>query len=333
MRLTQKNESTARTSRENITMGHHIVLGAGAIGRLTAAELVELGHEVTLISRSGTQLDALGVRTMAADGADVEAMSTAAYGADSIVNAMNPKYTQWARDWPPVAASLLIAAERTGAGLVTVSNLYAYGRVAAPMTEQTPLAPHGTKGQVRAAMWEDALAAHQSGRVRATELRASDYFGAGAAAQVSFLNTYVIAPAARGKSIRLIMGSPDATHSWTYLPDIATLAARLATDDRSWGRAWHVPSAPSRTIREVAAEVAALSGRTPPSVDPLPKVVKRLARVVPVVRELDETAHQFERPFVLDATAATETFGVAATEWDQALKTTIAALTRDHVQS
>jgi nucleoside-diphosphate-sugar epimerase len=307
-------------------MGHHIVIGAGAIGRLTATELVEQGHEVTLVSRSGTQLDALGVRSLAADGADAEAMSNLARGADSIINAMNPKYTQWARDWPPLAASLLKAAERTGAGLVTVSNLYAYGKVDAPMTENTPLAPNGTKGKVRAAMWTDALAAHQAGRVRATELRASDYFGAGAGSQISFLNTYVIAPAALGKSVRLIMGVPDASHTWTYLPDIAALAARLATDDRSWGRAWHVPSAPSRTIREVAGDVAGLVGRTPPSVAPLPRPVRRLARLAPIVRELDETAHQFERPFILDATAAAETFGVEATEWTHALKATIAGL-------
>ncbi len=307
-------------------MGHHIVIGAGAIGRLSAAKLVESGHDVTLVSRSGTDLDVPGVRSLAADGADGDAITTIARGADSIINAMNPKYTQWARDWPPLAASLLTAAERTGAGLVTVSNLYGYGKVDAPMTEATPLAPNGTKGEVRAAMWTQALAAHRSGRVRATELRPADYFGAGAGAQVSFLNSYVIAPAARGKTVRLIFGVPDATHSWTYLPDIAALAARLATDDRSWGRAWHVPSAPSRTIREVAADVAGLAGRTPPAVTQVPKVVRRLARVVPIVRELDETAHQFERAFILDATAAAETFGIEATEWAQALKVTIEGL-------
>jgi hypothetical protein len=49
-----------------------------------------------------------------------------------------------------------------------------------------------------------------------------------------------------------------------------------------------------------------------------------MARVIPLIRELDETAYQFERPFVLDASAAEETFGLTPTPWDQALRETVA---------
>jgi hypothetical protein len=51
-------------------------------------------------------------------------------------------------------------------------------------------------------------------------------------------------------------------------------------------------------------------------------------RVAPVIRELDETAHQFSRPFVLDSRDAQETFGLRPTEWDEALEATCAALPR-----
>jgi len=302
------------------------VFGAGGIGRTTAAKLVELGHEVTLASRSGTDPGLAGVRAVAVDASDPSAVARLAVGATSIVNAINPVYTKWARDWPPIASALLAAAEATGAGLVTVSNLYLYGRVDAPMTEQTRIAPNGTKGRIRAGMWTDALAAHQAGRLRATELRASDYFGPGASKGTSFLNQYVVTPASAGKAVRLIMGEPDAQHSWTYLPDIGTLAAMLATDDRSWGRAWHVPTAAPRSLRDVAAEVAELTGHQAPKVVPLPRIVKAAARVVPLIRELDETGHQFERPFVLDSSAASATFGLAHTQWDVALKETLTAL-------
>lgn len=308
-------------------MGHHVVIGAGGIGRGAAQALTALGHEVALVTRSGTDPALPGVRAVAADAADRAAVARIAEGAASIVNAMNPRqYTQWARDWPPVAAALLGAAEDTGAGLVTVSNLYLYGRVDAPMTEATAIRPNGTKGEIRARMWADALAAHESGRVRATELRASDYFGPGSTKGTSFLNQYVVTPAAAGKTVRLVMGRPDAPHSWTYLADIGAFAAVLATDERSWGRAWHVPTAAPRSLRDVAAEVAALTGHPAPRVAAYPAVVKAAARVVPLIRELDETSHQFERPFVLDSTAATETFGVQPTPWDVALKETLAAV-------
>lgn len=308
-------------------MNHHVVIGAGAIGRATARELVEAGHRVTMVSRTGSPSGLAGVEGVSCDARDREALARLAEGAQSIINATNPKqYHHWDRDWPPVANAILGAAIDTGAGLVTVSNLYAYGVVDAPMRETDPLTPNGMKGAVRAQMWQDALAAHQAGTVRATELRASDYFGPGATTSTSFLTGSLLARALKNKPGRLMMGVPDAPHSWTYLPDIGALAARLATDDRSWGRAWHVPTAPAKSFNEVAADVAEVTGDPVVSVKPIPRMVMRLARIVPVVRSLDETAHQFERPFLLDATLTEQTFGLSPTPWREALRTSLQTL-------
>ncbi|HEX6888583.1 MAG TPA: NAD-dependent epimerase/dehydratase family protein [Candidatus Nanopelagicales bacterium] len=308
-------------------MARHVVVGAGGIGRATARKLAQRGHEVTLASRSGTDPGLEGVRAVAADAADARALASLASGAASLVNAVNPShYHTWARDWPPVAAAMLSAAETSGAALLTVSNLYGYGPVAAPMTESTPLRPAGTKGELRAGMWRDALAAHEAGRIRASELRASDYFGPGATGRVSMLNAFVIAPAAAGRTVRLITGGPDVPHSWTYLEDIGTLAAVLATDDRAWGRPWHVPTSAPRTVREVVAEVAGLRGHPVPAVTRMPGVMRAVARLSPTVRELDETRYQFDQPFVLDSTQAESTFGLAPTPWHEALAETVTAL-------
>ena len=43
-------------------------------------------------------------------------------GPRALYNAVNPAYHRWATDWPPVAAALLTAAERSGAVLVTMSQ-------------------------------------------------------------------------------------------------------------------------------------------------------------------------------------------------------------------
>src|SRR6185312_5812073 len=106
------------------------------------------------------------------DAADAEAVAAAAKGAAALYNAVNPAYHRWATDWPPVAQALLAAAERSGAVLVSMGNLYGYGRPSGPMTPESPLAATDTKGRVRAQMWADALAAHEAGRVRATDERA-----------------------------------------------------------------------------------------------------------------------------------------------------------------
>ncbi len=314
-------------------MSHHVIIGAGAIGRATARELVAGGHRVTLVSRTGAPSDLHGVDAEARDASDRAALARIAAGAATIINAVNPKqYHHWDRDWPPIANAILGAAEDTGAGLVTISNLYGYGRVDAPMKETDSLRPNGMKGAVRAKMWQEALAAHSAGKVRATELRASDYFGPGATTTTSFLTGSLLSRAVKGKTGWLIMGVPDAQHSWTYLPDIGVLAARLATDDRSWGRVWHVPTSPPKSFDEVAVDVAQLTGRPVVAVKPMPKMVMRLARVVPVVRSLDETAHQFERPFVIDASLTESTFGLQPTPWLEALRTSLAELD-DSLQS
>ncbi len=305
-------------------MSTFLVVGAGGVGRATAAVVAGQGHEVRLASRSGTDPGLPGVTAVRVDATNADQLSRLASGAAAIINAVNPVYTRWATDWPPLATAFIRAAETSGAGLVIVGNLYAYGAVNGPITPELPLTSTGTKGQVRAQMWREALAAHQAGRVRAAEIRASDYFGPGAGPRVSYLNEFVLRPASRGKSVRLIIGAPDVPHSFTYLPDIATTAAAVATSDVGWGRAWHVPTAPARTIRQVVDDVASITGRPAVSIRTTPAWLRRtMGLVIPIVRELDETAHQFERPFIVDSSATEAQLGLTATPWPQALPATL----------
>lgn len=304
-----------------------LVVGAGGVGRAVAAALVERGFGVRLVSRSGTAQAAEGVEAVRADAADAAALTSLAHGARTVVNAANPAYTAWERDWPPMARAVLTAAERTGADLVVVGNLYAYGPVTGPLREDHPVRPTGSKGRVRDRMWQEALAAHRAGRVRATELRASDYFGPGARTGVSLLNDHVLRPAARGRRVRLLDGDPHAPHSWTYLPDIAELAAAVVAagaDGPAWGRPWHVPTAPARSVAELAT--AAAADRGIPRITVLPPPARAALRLVPVVRELRETEHQRAAAFVLDSTAAQEAFELRPTPWDRSLPATLSAL-------
>lgn len=310
-----------------------VVVGAGGIGQRIAQQLGEAGHEVVLASRSGsgigpdisaTPSPAVGVARV--DASDAAALGGLAADADVLVNAVNPPYTRWPELWPPMSAAFLAAAERSGAGLLIVGNLYGYGPVTTPMTESTPLATTGVKGGVRATMWRDALAAHQAGRLRAVELRASDYFGPGATKGISYLNQYAIAPAVRGRTAQHVRGDMDAPHSWTYLADIARLAVAVAETDRSgvdWGRAWHVPTSAPVTMREVAAQVADVAGVEAHQPRLYPRLLSTALRVVPLIRELDETAYQFDRPFLLDSSAAQQRFGLAPTPWRDALAETV----------
>ncbi|WP_114907423.1 NAD-dependent epimerase/dehydratase family protein [Ornithinimicrobium murale] len=282
-------------------MGTHVIFGAGPVGNALARELLEHGETVRVITRSGSGL--AGTDPVAADASDASRVLAVTEGAEAIYNCINPPYHRWASDWPPMAAALLRAAEQHGAVLATTSNLYGYGAVSAPMTEATPLAATGTKGRVRAAMWTQALAAHDAGRVRAFEVRGSDYVGGS-----SLLG--MIAPALARRRTAWVPAPLDIAHSWTDVRDVARLLATGARDERAWGRAWHVPSAEPLTLRELSA-VAADQLAVPLTVREVPwSVIRAAGVVVPLLRELRETRHQFERPFLLDSSAAQTTFGL-----------------------
>lgn len=304
-------------------MARHVVVGKGPVGSATARLLAGQGHDVLVLSRSGGR-STEAVRHRAVDAADVTALTAATAGADAVYNAVNPDYSRWATDWPPVAAALLTAAERAGTVLVTMGNLYGYGRPTGPMTPETPLAATDTKGRVRNRMWADALAAHRAGRVRVTEARASDFVGPEVPAAHSHLMRQL--PTLRAGRRAWVIGDPDALHSWTYLPDVAATLVALGTDERAWGRAWHVPSSVPRSQRQALGDLARALDVAPGAVSGVPWPVLRAAGLaVPFARELVAVRHQWDQKFLIDASATTATFGLTATPWDRVVQASAGA--------
>jgi len=257
-----------------------------------------------------------------ADATNADRLTEVARGAQAIYNCANPPYHRWVTEWPPLATAILAAAERSGAVLVTMSNLYAYGPVDHPMTEGDLLRPAGVKGRIRASIWEDAVALHRAGRARVTEARASDYFGPGVREQ-GHIGARSVPAILDGRPIR-VFGNPDVPHSWTYVPDIASALAILGTDERGLGRAWHVPTNPPMSQREVFGAIARLAGAQEAKLQTTPEwALRALGVFVPLLRELQEVRYQFERPFVVDSTQFATTFGVQPTPMEEGLRATI----------
>ena len=294
----------------------HVIVGSGPVGSATARELISAGHNVRVVTRRGGGV--AEAERVAADATDEKRLSELTEGADALYNCANPAYYRWPVDWPPLAAALLTAAERSGAVLVTMSNLYGYGPVDQPMTEDLPLAATTVKGQIRATMWQDALALHEAGRIRATEARASDFVGAGAASLFSDM----IAPAVRANRRVFAPAAFDVPHSLTYTGDVGRTLATLGTDERAWGRPWHVPTSAPTTLREAARRYAVLAGAQEPRMTRMPTAVLRLGAMFnPIAREFVEMRYQFNRPFIVDSRTAEKTFGITPTPLDDALRT------------
>ena len=297
-------------------MGKHVVVGAGKVGAGTARRLVEQGHEVVVVTRRGIAID--GASGIAADASDGARLAKIAAGADALYNCANPQqYSTWPKVWPPIANALLHAAEASGAVLVVMNNLYGYGEVSEPMREDTRLRPTTVKGWIRARMWRDAKELHDAGRIRVTEARASDYLGG---REMSVLDTTVLSRIAGGGR-PIWLGDPDAPHSWTYVDDAAATLVAIATDERAWGKPWHVPTPPPLSARVAAVRAAELIGAPRPKLTRIPYAAFWASGVFnPQLRAMREMHYQFTRPFELNSTLTEQTFGLAPTPTDDALR-------------
>lgn len=308
----------------------HVILGKGPIGTTTAAQLLAAGEEVRIVSRSGApdhgDTGTAGAQHIAADAADAAQLVRATAGADVLYNCANPAYHRWLTDWPPVAEALLTAAEAHDAVLVAAANLYAYGPTGAPMTERTPLASTLPKARVRAEMWLEAQRRHEAGRIRATEVRASDYMGPRALV-TSHVGDRLLGPLLAGRTVRPV-GSADTPHSWTYLPDLAAALVAAGRTESAWGHAWHAPSPEPRTFREVAEAFAAAARRTAPvpepTIRPVPLwAVAAVGVAVPMMREIHKIGYQFTQPFVMESTVSQRVLGLGPTPWETVARETL----------
>ncbi|WP_433613596.1 NAD-dependent epimerase/dehydratase family protein [Dactylosporangium sp. CA-139114] len=291
-----------------------VVVGSGSVGSAVALELAGDGEAVRIVTRGGSGPQHPRIERVAADAGDAEALLRAAEGASVVYNCANPRYYEWPTAWPPMHDAMLRAARANDAVLAITAPLYGYGHVDRPMTEDMPLAAETVKGRVRAKMWQDTLA---SG-VRAVEVRSSDWIGP----RYSLIDMAL--PAMRAGRTVWLPGALDVPHTYTYTGDAARTLVALAREPRAWGRAWHTPSVPALTARQLLTRVAALAGLGAPRLRAYPALAVRAAGLWDrVAREFIEVRYQHDRPFVMDSSLVTSEFGLTATPLDDAVRETL----------
>ena len=300
----------------------HVVIGAGPLGRATANALAQMGNQVKMVNRSGSVVEPpAGVTMVAGDLGNLPSLLPIVKGAASMYFCAQPPYHRWAKEFPALQDAAIVLAEEAGASLIVAENLYGYGAVSAPMTEDMPMNPNSRKGLVRATMHESLMTAHRAGRVQAAVARGSDFFG-----------PYVDGSAAGTRAFKAIVankaveysGNLDASHSYTFVEDFGKALAILGTHPAGLGEVWHVPNAPTMTSRaffELAFKRA--SGQAK-----FRKVsvmeMKMLGLFIPPLREMVEMVYEFEKPFIVDHSKFKQAFGDISTPSARALDETIA---------
>ncbi|MCQ4199435.1 NAD-dependent epimerase [Streptomyces coelicoflavus] len=292
-------------------MKTHVIVGRGAAASKTALLLAEDGERVRMISRTGGGPDHPLVERVAADATDTDRLTELAEGADTLFTTAAPPYHRWPEQFPILSASLLGAARRTGAAYVMLGNLYGYGPVNGPITPDFPLAATGPKGRARARAWEEAAA---SG-VKVTEVRAAQFYGAGASSVFSLM---VQRQVLDGR-LALVPQELDVPHSYSAIGDTARTLVAASRNEEAYGRAWHVPTS-TLSVRELAGRLAALAGAPEPRMEELTeRDLTLLAFTEPFWAEMHEVLTMPGRPFVIDYSETEKILGVSATPVDDVL--------------
>jgi nucleoside-diphosphate-sugar epimerase len=198
------------------------------------------------------------------------------------------------------------ACAAAGARLVLADNLYMYGPVTGPISEETQQHPSSHKGRVRRAMADELLGRNRAGDLEVTIGRASDYYGPGG--RDSTPGVLVFAALAKGRRPRW-MGALDQPHTLHYLPDAGRALVALGDAPDAGGQAWILPADRPRTGTEwlqLALQAARRTG-APAAIRPWQNKLAGL--FVRQVRELNEIMDQFTAPFVTDAARFVAQFG------------------------
>ncbi|URI11536.1 NAD(P)H-binding protein [Aquincola tertiaricarbonis] len=208
-------------------MSNRVVLVLGAQGRLGAAAVAAFaasGWRVLAQARRAQAAWPAGVTPVTAALADTEALAAAAAGASVVVYAVNPPYTDWARQLMPLACQGLDVAERLGALFMLPGNVYGYGdQLPAWLQAQTPQHPTHEKGRLRVQLEAEIARRAEAGRLRGVVIRAGDFYGSG---RGSWLDLVVLKSLRAGKLV--YPGPLDRAHAWAYLPDLARAFVAVA---------------------------------------------------------------------------------------------------------
>lgn len=291
------------------------ILGAnGTIGRELSRLLPQYTNTIRQVGRNPRKVNASD-ETVTADLLDAEAVAKAVQGCDVAYLVAGLKYDTkvWQEQWPKVMRHTIDACKRHGTKLVFFDNVYAYGKVDGPMTEDTPYAPCSKKGEVRARIATTLMDEVKRGELQAMIVRAADFYGPGA--KLSLTHSTVTERLKAGKTPQWV-GNAKAVHTFTYTPDAGRSVAVLGNTASAYGQVWHALTSKEAMSGEAYVRLACELAGKPYGIQVAPRwMLGIMGLFVPVLRENMEMMYQFEHDYRFDSSKVERAFQLSATSY------------------
>ncbi len=298
------------------------ILGAGGdVGRKLAELLAARNEPFRVVSRNPHPTPG-ATETIAADITDLDQTIRAVAGSRVVHLVAGLKYDRkvWQEMWPRIMSNTIEACKRAGAKLIFFDNVYMYGKVAGPMTEETPFNPCSRKGEIRAKIATTLIDAWKSGSLTGMIARAADFYGPDTRNGVP--NVLTMEAFSNGQKASWLMND-SVPHSYTCTPDAALGLIELAEQTTAWNQTWHLPTAPNPLSGKEFVTLAAKEFGVAPRYRVLGRPILWLVGWFnPPVAESYEMLYQSDSPYLFDSSKYSGEFGFAGTSYADGIRAT-----------
>ena len=284
------------------------ILGSGGIiANHIAKSLPAYTTNVRLVSRNPKTVTGKE-ELVSADLTSADQVMNAVKGSEVVYLTAGLQYNikAWQEQWPKLMQNVIHACKENNSKLVFFDNVYMYGKVVGPMTEETPFNPCSRKGEVRAKIATMILDEVKKEELTALIARAADFYGP--ETQNSFLNMMVFENLKKGKSAQLMI-SKNLKHSFTYTPDAGKATALLGNTPSAFNQTWHLPTDMNVLTTEQIVEIAAKALNTKPKITVLPRLMIQMAGLFnPIIKESVEMLYQYDSDYIFNSDKFDEAF-------------------------
>jgi nucleoside-diphosphate-sugar epimerase len=298
----------------------HTILGAGGpVANALTRELQNHNDTIRLVSRRPVDITGDNITWKKADLLNYDEVLEASLGSKVIYLCAGLVYDAeiWRVQWPVIMQNVINVVKATGARLIFFDNIYMYGLVNGPMTEDTPNRPVSKKGKIRAGIADLIMNEVKAGNINATIARAPDFYGTNS--MNSSFDMMVLDKYSKKESAQLL-GDPKKLHNYIYIPDAGKAMYLLGQSPESDNQIWHLPTAKTLTGHQFIKLAADIYGVKPKFMRVNKFMLWLLGLFNKVIAGAVEMYYQYDHDYIFDSSKFEKAFNFKPTSYEDGIK-------------